>query len=208
MIRCPHCDAELAHPASCGSCGRLLEIPDEATPYAVLGLGDAKWAVERDSLRKRLLQLSRDVHPDFFGTAGADVRGLAERNSARLNDAYAILSDDVARADWLVEYLGGPDEQTERAMPPEFLAEVLEWNELLEEARDGDAADPRLEPLERDLRERRAAALDTVAKLLTPLPQPRSPELKRVRAQLNAVRYVDRALSEIATQRLARASQN
>jgi len=208
MVRCPHCDAELAHPASCGSCGRLLEIPEAATPYEVLGLGDVTWSVDRDDLRTRLLKLTRDVHPDFFGTAGADVRALAERNSARINDAYAILSDDVARADWLVEHLGGPDEQTERTMPPEFLAEVLEWNELLEEARDSDTADPRLEPLERELHERRGAALDTVARLLTPLPQHRSPDLKRVRAQLNAVRYVDRALSEIGTQRLARASRD
>jgi hypothetical protein len=46
-----------------------------------------------------------------------------------------------------------------------------------------------------------------VSGLLTPLPAPGSPALKRVRSELNAVRYIDRALSEIGTLRLERASQ-
>lgn len=207
MLRCPRCDAELANPAICAACGSLLEILDHATPFAVLGLAGPDHAVDATDLRKRLLKLTRAVHPDFFATADAHVRELAEKNSARLNDAYAILSDDVARADWLVTHLGGPDEQTERAMPPAFLAEVLEWNEILEEARSSGGDDPRLVDLERDLRARRASALTAVTALLTPLPAPGAPVLRRVRAELNAVRYVDRALSEIGNLRLARAAR-
>jgi molecular chaperone HscB len=207
MVRCPHCDAESTSPAVCAACGRLLEIAEQATPFEILGLGAPAFAVDRDDLRRRLLKRTREVHPDFFGTESADVRGLAERNSARINEAFAILSDDFARADWIVGYLGGPDEQSERAMPAAFLGEVLEWNEILEEARRGSGVDPRLAELERELTGRRSAAIGAVSGLLTPLPAPGSPALKRVRSELNAVRYIDRALTEIGTLRLARASR-
>jgi molecular chaperone HscB len=185
----------------------LLSIPDDATPYAVLGLGGPTYALDRDDLRRRLLKATRSVHPDFFGTEAADVRRLAEDNSARLNEAYSILSDDVARADWLVRHLGGPDEQTERAMPQAFLAEVLEWNEALEEARANPAESaPALEALARDLASRRTGSLAALSQILTPLPQQSSPQLKRARSELNAIRYVDRALSEIESLRLAGAA--
>jgi molecular chaperone HscB len=185
----------------------LLEIPADATPYAVLGLDAITYAIDRDELRRRLLKATRSVHPDFFAAAGADVRRLAEDNSARLNEAYSILSDDIERADWLVRHLGGPDEQTERAMPQAFLVEVLEWNEALEEARMNPAESaPALEALARDLASRRAGSLAALTQILTPLPPPASPQLKRVRSELNAVRYVDRALTEIESLRLAAAA--
>jgi Fe-S protein assembly co-chaperone HscB len=207
MARCPHCDAELETPSSCPACGRLLAVPNQTTPYAMLGLADIEYEIDREALRRRLLKATRAVHPDFFGTASDDVQKLASENSARLNEAFSILSDDVARADWIVERLGGPDEQTERAMPVEFLSEVLEWNEMLEEARATGAIDARVDALERDLKMRRVAALTAIAKLLTPLPARGSPGLKRVRQELNAVRYVDRALFEIGSLRLARSAR-
>jgi molecular chaperone HscB len=207
MARCPHCDAELETPSSCPACGSLLAVPADATPYAVLGLRDVEYAIDREALRRRLLKATRAVHPDYFGTASADVQQRASENSARLNEAFSILSDDVARADWIVEHLGGPDEQEERAMPVEFLSEVLDWNETLEESRASGAVDARVEALEKELSMRRIASLTAVAKLLTPLPARGAPALKRVRQELNAVRYVDRALSAIASLRLAKSAR-
>ncbi len=205
MTRCAHCGAETGNPAFCEGCKRLLEIPDTATPFELLGLPVA-FAVDRDDARRRLLKITRAIHPDFFGTESAEVRALAESNSARLNEAWSIVSDDIERADWLVRHLGGPDEQTERAMPQAFLVEVLEWNEALEEARANPAASaPTLVTLATDLNSRRTDSLSALAQILTPLPSPSSPQLKRARTELNAVRYVDRALSEIESLRLAAA---
>lgn len=206
MAVCPHCQAALETPVFCAVCNRPLAVAEDVDPFAVLGL-TPNFTVDAKDLRKRLLRISRDVHPDFFGTAAPALRELAEKNSARVNKAFEILSDDVARADWLVTSLGGPDEQAERAMPREFLMEVLEWNETLEEARaNASTFDPRLAVLRTELAARRGAALTRVGKLLTPLPEHASPSLLAVRQQLNAVRYVDRALSEIEALRLARAA--
>jgi molecular chaperone HscB len=204
MPACPRCSAPLETPSGCAACGAPLELADDASPFALLGLEPA-WGVDQRALRSRLLRASRVVHPDFFGTAEPGVRALAERNSSRLNKAFQVLADDAARADWLVTSLGGPREDQERAMPQAFLLEVLEWNELLEEARAARGADPRLAGLERELRARRAAALERVGAALTPLPARGAPALRAARQELNAVRYVDRALSEVEALRLLQA---
>lgn len=206
MRACPHCAAVLESPLACGACGRLLDTPEDSSPFEVLGL-EPTHALDPLELRKRLLRLGRQVHPDYFGAAGADERARAERNTALLNRAHELLADEFRRASWLVEACGGPSEGEERAMPPAFLAEVLEWNETLERARSaGSAAQAELATLERDLRAERARALAEVAAGLAPLPARGAAGLRALRTRLNCVRYVDRALAEIESSRLARAS--
>lgn len=206
MNRCPNCQAELETPLCCATCAVPLEVADDATPFALLGVAPA-FVVDVADLRRRLLRTSRQIHPDFFGAASPELRALAEKNSARLNRAFDVLADDAARADWIVTSLGGPDEVAERAMPQSFLMEVLDWNEILEEARaTRGTPDPRLTALRTTLDEKRRDSMDAVRALLDPLPARGSPNLKRARQELNAVRYVDRALREIEVLRLAQSA--
>lgn len=200
---CTSCGAELETPLACAACGSLFEPPTEPTPYEVFGLEPA-FAVDRDALRKRLLRFSRLAHPDFH--SGRPEEALAEANSALLNRAHELLTDPVRRAGWLVGALGGPSESDERSMPQPFLMEVLEWNETLEEARaDPGAAD--LEPLRAELEAKRSDELDAVEALLTPLPEAGADTLADVRRHLNAIRYLDRALSQITELGLDRAAR-
>ena len=208
MSSCPRCSAEFETPLGCLGCGALLPLGgdlDRLGPFEVFGLAPA-FAVDARDLRSRLLRFSRLVHPDFFATAAPEEKQRAERASAVLNSAFALLSDDAARADHLVRSLGGPDENTQREMPKEFLMEVLEWNETLEEARRGTTVPAdRIESLREELESRRAKALEAISGLLTPLPPAGSASLVEARKKLNAVRYVDRTLAELEALRLARA---
>lgn len=206
MSRCSHCADELETPLGCTSCGRLVELEGEISPFELFGwpLSDE---IDARELHKRFLRFSRLTHPDFFAAESAATRALAERNSARLNEAREILSDDVRRADWLVRHLGGPDENDERQMPKAFLLEVLEWNEILEEAKHAEPGAPvlaQIDELEQELRANRAETIDAIHAKLAPLPERGSAALRDVRRDLNAVRYVDRALGEIEARRLAR----
>lgn len=206
MSNCPACGAPLETPVACGACGAIHAVSETASPFEVLGFAPG-FAVDEREVRRRLTRFSRLVHPDFFAAAEPAVRERAERNSARLNLAFDVVADAQRRADWLVVHLGGPTEESDRSMPKAFLMEVLEWNELLEEARAASAADPRIETLAAELAARRAAGLDRIAELLDPLPEPGSPRLRTARSELNALRYLDRALREIESLRLARAER-
>jgi molecular chaperone HscB len=205
---CPRCGAERSTPLACDSCGVLFPPAQDGDPFAVLGLAPA-WRVDAAQVRRKLLALSRRMHPDYFADAEPAQRELAERNSALLNQAYETLSDDLARADWLVNALGGPREGELRDMPQAFLMEVLEWNEALEEARDaapGSPARERLAALALELERASAAALARLGALLEPLPARGAAALGTARRELNALRYVRRTRDQIEALRLERAS--
>jgi molecular chaperone HscB len=205
MTACPRCASPAETPLGCPACGALFDLERDPSPFEALGLA-AGFRIDPQELRRRVLRFSRMTHPDFFATASAEDRGRAERASAILNAAHVVLADDAARADWLIGSLGGPDENEERAMPREFLLEVLEWNELLEEAKSSAAVtEDRLNDLRGELERRRTAALDSVGRLLDPLPPRGAPGLRESRREVNVVRYVDRALGEIEALRLSRA---
>lgn len=200
MSDCARCSAPLSSALVCESCGALVAGADGRDPFAVFGLAPS-FALDTGALRKRLLRLSRHLHPDFHGGADAATRELAAHHSAELNSAHETLADDAARADHLLRRLGGPDEQQERAMPQAFLLEVLEWNEALEAARatgPGSSERAALAALKAELDAQRAAQMRATARALDPLPSAGAPVLAEVRRALNAVRYIDRASDEIA----------
>jgi molecular chaperone HscB len=206
MAACPKCRAPLGTPLVCEKCGGLLEPVARATPFEILGLEPA-FALDPSALRARVLALSRRVHPDYFAAGEPELRARAERNTAELNVAHQVLADELRRADWLVKHLGGPGEDEERSMPSEFLHEVLEWNEAIEAARaHGPSAQAELDELARRLSAERTATLKKIGALLTPLPARSSSVLAEIRKHLNAARYMDRALREIAELKLVQAS--
>lgn len=201
---CPHCEAPLESTLCCTSCKALLQPSGAVSPYAALGL-PLRWEVDAEQLQRNLLRFTRLMHPDFFATAEPEERELAERGSAELNQAFKLLSSDVRRADWLLTELGGPTDQDERQMPQAFLMEVLEWNETLEAAREsqqGSAERGALGTLKETLAAERVSLLASVASKLTPLPEAGAAALREVRRDLNAVRYIDRALAELEELRL------
>jgi molecular chaperone HscB len=205
---CPRCGAPLATPLACGACGALLEVESAPSPFAILGLAPAL-EVDALSLRRRLLELARLVHPDYFATAEMSTRARAERASALLHQAFDTLSDELARADWLIADLGGPREGELRDMPKPFLLEVLEWNEALEEARAEGAtgsARARLHALGSQLGEARDEVLGRLRSRLVPLPARGSEALREARRELNALRYLERALEQVEALRLEQAA--
>jgi hypothetical protein len=196
---CASCDAPLETPLACGACGVLVDVAEnEPTPFAVLGL-EVSCSVDRKDARKRLRRFAHLVHPDYYTTGGADQLALAEHNNALLNHAFDVVTSDVTRADWIVRHLGGPGEKDLGCMHQEFLMEVMEWNEILDENEPGS---PEFEALGSDLREERERLVASIEGYLTPLPNPNTPEgeeaLKDVRKDLNALRYIDRALNRVA----------
>jgi len=203
MTSCPHCGAELETPLGCGACQVPLELRDTHDPFSLFGLVPS-FTLAVEDLRDRHLKFSRWIHPDYFA-ASPELRSLAETNTGLLNGALEALEEPLRRADHIVGSLGGPSDSEVKDMPQVFLMEVLEWNEALEEARAAAAGSPARESafkLKPELDEQRALRIEAITKLLDPLPDPESEALSTARRELNAVRYLDRALGELESLRL------
>ncbi len=202
MESCFRCSASLSQPLVCEDCGLLQTAPEQLNPFHALGLEPAA-EVDPTDLRRRQSRLSRRMHPDFFAAAGEQAKSQAETNTAQLNSAFEVLFDETRRLGWLIEDGGGPSASEERQMPQEFLMEVLEWNETLEGAREGDTeALGRVPALESELRDRLDAERAELRQTLTPLPSTGDDRYRSARRRLNAIRYLERALAEVAERRL------
>lgn len=82
----------------------------------------------------RLLQ--SQVHPDKFAHLPEPERRVSLQWATRINEAYQTLSDPLLRARYLLSLHGvDTQEETNTAMPAEFLMQQMEWREAIGDAR-------------------------------------------------------------------------
>src|SRR5262245_30849367 len=131
--------------------------------FEVFGL-PRKLQVDEEELRRRFYELSRRHHPDFHQLAGEREQASALARSALVNRAYRALRDPIARVEYLLALEEGRDSREGSALKPkaprDLLAEMLEVQEALEEARTSGldaAARERLSAERRRLADRRTA---------------------------------------------------
>ena len=125
-----------------------------------------EYRVDNGALERAYRELQRSVHPDRFATAGEAQKRLALQASARANEAYRTLRDPVARARYLLSLKGfDTGEESNTAMPPDFLMQQMEWREAAAEARaERDAR--ALEKLRGELDQARGEMLDQLERAL------------------------------------------
>ena len=122
------------------------------TTLRILGLPHKLW-MGMDGLEQKFLQLSWKLHPDNFVNTSERERELSLQRSSKLNDAYRVLRDPVARVEYLLELEGMRKEgEHKQQAPPELLEEVFELNESLDELREARSAGANLDALSRRLR--------------------------------------------------------
>ena len=92
--------------------------------------------IDASLLTSKFLELSRKYHPDYFINESAGDQAVALEKSAMLNQAYRTLrnQDDTIR--YVLMQKGLMEEEEKYELPPDFLMEVLEINELLMDADD------------------------------------------------------------------------
>lgn len=96
----------------------------------------AAFAVDAARLERGYRELQSRVHPDKFAAAPAAERRVAMQWATRANEAYRTLRDPVSRARYLLSLKGyDTGEETNTAMPPDFLMQQMELREAAAEAR-------------------------------------------------------------------------
>lgn len=86
-------------------------------------------------LEQKFHALQTQVHPDKFAHFPEAERRVSMQWATRVNEAYQTLRSPVARARYLLALHGvDTQEETNTAMPMDFLLEQMEWREAIEEA--------------------------------------------------------------------------
>jgi molecular chaperone HscB len=103
--------------------------------FELLGL-PVGYSLDAARLERGYRDLQTRVHPDRHAAASEAERRVAMQWAARANEAYRTLRDPVARARYLLALKGyDTGEETNTAMPPDFLMQQMEWREAVAEAR-------------------------------------------------------------------------
>ena len=133
--------------------------------FELLGLTPA-YGVDPARLEQRYRELQSRVHPDRFAAAPESERRVAMQWATRANEAYRTLRDPVHRARYLLGLKGfDTGEESNTAMPPDFLMQQMEWREAVAEARVAKDAEA-LRSLQADLHHHRAEMLRMLARAI------------------------------------------
>lgn len=90
-------------------------------------------------VRKKYYELSRKFHPDFFVQQGEVAREQAEEKLKEVHAAYTVLSDAGKTMAYLLELETGMSAEEKYALSPDFLMEMMELNEALQEVETAEA---------------------------------------------------------------------
>lgn len=200
-ICCRVCDAEhegATAPISCLSCGAVLPVHPQVSPFSLLGVARPSFALGAAELERAWLDRSRRVHPDRFARRSEAERRAAAEQVAALNDAKRALFEPYDRALWLVQHAG--------VAPPQLAQPwLVELMELRETAETGAAA--RAAVVE-DARARFRARLDELQRTLAPLDEldhgyrTPSPALRRAAVLLAELKTLARLVDDLDGGRL------
>ena len=101
--------------------------------FQLLGIKPA-FEVQHAELSAHYQQLQSILHPDRHVTASPQEQRLAAQNSALVNEAYRVLTDDCERAIYLLRLKNAAtDREQDTTDASDFLVEQMELRESIEE---------------------------------------------------------------------------
>jgi molecular chaperone HscB len=96
----------------------------------------ATFALDAKSLDARYREAVAQYHPDRFATASDADRRLSLQATTHINEAYQTLKSGLARGRYLLKLAGvDTQEETNTAMPMDFLMAQMEWREGISDAK-------------------------------------------------------------------------
>jgi molecular chaperone HscB len=120
--------------------------------FQLFGLPQS-FAIDATQLDLHYRALQAQVHPDKSAHLSETEQRLAMQHSTQVNEAYQTLRKPLSRARYLLSLQGvDTQEETNTAMPLEFLMEQMEWREAVAEAHDVEVLDELEARLHRETR--------------------------------------------------------
>lgn len=89
---------------------------------------------DKQLLKQKFYELSRKYHPDFFTQETQSEQAEALEQSSMVNKAYKTLLNKDETIKYVLMQKGLLEEEEKYQLPPDFLMEVMELNEQLQDA--------------------------------------------------------------------------
>jgi molecular chaperone HscB len=116
--------------------------------------------IDTKTLSKRFFELQKKYHPDFFGQATDAEKEEALELSSMVNKAWKTFQSQDETVKYVLTEKGLLEEEEKYQLPPDFLMEVMELNELKMDGVDDATLDARVRGLEAEITEDVAAILN------------------------------------------------
>ncbi|GAA34393.2 Iron-sulfur cluster co-chaperone protein HscB, mitochondrial [Clonorchis sinensis] len=185
-------------------CGKIQPVERDWTYFEVLGYGEPTVHIDLADLAQRMREMQKRLHPDKFSRATPYEQELAADAATFVNRAYAMLEQPESRFAYFLS-LHHPSEDASPntdILDPDFLTEMLELNEEIEEfselltaVKEKRHEASKLSVLLKELLHRISQDLMTErAKLVTALDEAR---WKDAQALLNKCRYLSRTFDRL-----------
>lgn len=124
----------------CLSC-KVVQPPSEDMSYFKIMACDQTFTLDTQQLQKRYLHLQRSLHPDNFSQKTLKEQEYSEQQSALVNKAYRTLQKPLSRGLYMLELEGMHiEEGTDPGADAQFLLELMEINEAVDEAQSAEDA--------------------------------------------------------------------
>lgn len=102
--------------------------------FQLFGLAQS-YQLDSNQLERQYRELQTLVHPDKHAYLSAVEQRVAMQRATLVNEAYQTLRSSLRRARYLLTLHGvDTQEETNTAMPVDFLMAQLEWREAVDEA--------------------------------------------------------------------------
>lgn len=127
----------------------MQEISPEVNFFDMFDL-EENFNMDRKELQRKFTNLQRQLHPDKFTSRSTREQNISLQNSALLNKAYTTLLKPLPRGIYMLKTKGIVFGEEVRADDPQFLLELMDINERVEES-DTDAKVRLFDELQRKL---------------------------------------------------------
>ncbi len=148
-------------------------------------------SVDTSGLSKQYFELQRKYHPDRFVQASDAEQEEALQISAQVNKAFKILKDPDATLQYVLQLKGLLEEEEKYQLSPDFLMEVMELNEEMEEGMT-DAIQSKIDQLKKELYADVEAIITNYQEGITS-----EKELLQVKEYYFKKKYVDRMVDNL-----------
>ena len=145
--------------------------------------------VDNQGLSKKYFELQKKFHPDYYGNESDAEKDAALEMSSQINKAFKTFQSPDETIKYVLQLKGLLEEEEKYVLPPGFLMEVLELNEMKMDGATPEEINTRANALQEEIYAEAASIINNYREGITT-----NDELQSVKEYYYKKKYLDRLL--------------